>query len=154
MSWRPSKPSTRISSRQILQRNGWQAGQFRDSPRSSTSSRCSVSTTRTPMRNLDPALVSKRGLGSYLYQLVARPRSRPAAERSVGPAEDPFAPTHSETLRALASWGLPVEPHWKRCEGISQVAEFCQEWAEKRLALDFDTDGVVIKVDDLALRTR
>ena len=106
------------------------------------------------MRNLDPALVSKRGLGSYIYQLVARPRSRPAAEPSVGPAEDPFAPTHSETLRALASWGLPVEPHWKRCEGIAQVAEFCQEWAEKRLALDFDTDGVVIKVDDLALRTR
>jgi DNA ligase (NAD+) len=106
------------------------------------------------MRNLDPALVSKRGLGSYVYQLVGRPRSGPAAERSGGPAEDPFAPTHSETLRALASWGLPVEPHWKRCEGISQVAEFCQEWAEKRLALDFDTDGVVIKVDDLALRMR
>ena len=106
------------------------------------------------MRNLDPALVSKRGLGSYVYQLVGQPRAGRAAERSGGPAEDPCAPTHSETLRALASWGLPVEPHWKRCEDISQVAEFCQEWAEKRLALDFDTDGVVIKVDDLARRTR
>jgi DNA ligase (NAD+) len=106
------------------------------------------------MRNLDPALVSKRGLGSYVYQLVGQPGAGRAAERSGGPAEDPFAPTHSETLRALASWGLPVEPHWKRCEGISQVAEFCQEWAEKRLALEFDTDGVVIKVDDLTLRTR
>jgi DNA ligase (NAD+) len=106
------------------------------------------------MRNLDPALVSKRGLSAYVYQLVGRARSGPAAGPTGRPAEDPFAPTHSETLRALASWGLPVEPHWKRCEGVSQVAEFCQEWAEKRLSLDFDTDGVVIKVDDLASRTR
>jgi DNA ligase (NAD+) len=106
------------------------------------------------MRNLDPGLVSKRGLSAYVYQLIGRPaasRSAPAAE---GAAEDPFAPTHSETLRSLASWGLPVEPHWRRCEGLAEVAGFCQEWAEKRLSLEFDTDGVVIKVDALRLRER
>ena len=105
------------------------------------------------MRNLDPGLVSKRGLSAYVYQLVATPG--PAVSGRGGrPAEDPFAPTHSETLRALASWRLPVEPHWKRCEGIDEVAEFCREWAEKRRSLVFDTDGVVLKVDNLSRRTR
>ena len=63
-------------------------------------------------------------------------------------------PTHTETLHALYGFGLPVELHFKRCEGIDEVIAFCAEWAEKRRTLDFDTDGVVIKVDDLALRAK
>jgi DNA ligase (NAD+) len=90
------------------------------------------------MRNLLPSLVAKRNLGSFVYQLLGAPP----------------APTHSETLTAMAAWGLPVESHWRRCTGIDEVIAFCQEWAEKRRTLDFDTDGVVIKVDDLALRER
>ena len=54
----------------------------------------------------------------------------------------------------MRAWGLPVEPHWQRCDGIDAVIAFCTEWAEKRRGLDFDTDGVVIKVDDLALREK
>jgi DNA ligase (NAD+) len=54
----------------------------------------------------------------------------------------------------MREWGLPVESHWRRCEGITAVAAFCEEWADKRRTLDFDTDGVVIKVDDLALREK
>ena len=92
------------------------------------------------MRNLDPAMVSKRGLSAFTYQLVG-------ADPRVGP-------THAETLTAMTAWGLPVEQHWKRCEGIEAVIAFCQEWADKRRALDFDTDGVVVKVDDLALREK
>jgi len=57
-------------------------------------------------------------------------------------------------LTAMREWGLPVESHWRRCEGITAVAAFCDEWADKRRTLDFDTDGVVIKVDDLALREK
>jgi DNA ligase (NAD+) len=57
-------------------------------------------------------------------------------------------------LGAMREWGLPVEPHWRRCDNIGEVAAFCQEWAEKRRTLDFDTDGVVVKVNDLALRER
>ena len=93
------------------------------------------------MRNLDPALVSKRNLGAFVYQLVAQ-----------GVAEAGHYRSHSETLTALASWGLPVEPHWKRCETIDAIVAFCEEWSERRQTLDFGTDGVVIKVDDLALR--
>ena len=54
----------------------------------------------------------------------------------------------------MRSWGLPVEPHWKRLAGIDEVAAFCAEWAEKRRTLAFDTDGVVIKVEDLDIRRR
>jgi len=92
------------------------------------------------MRNLEPALVSRRGLAAFTYQLVANREAAPAS--------------HSETLTAMREWGLPIEPHWRRCEGIDAVAAFCQEWADKRLTLDFDTDGVVVKVDDLAVRER
>jgi DNA ligase (NAD+) len=92
------------------------------------------------LRNLDPSLVSKRGLGAFTYQLVAEEPTRP--------------PSHGETLERLKAWGLPVEPHWKRCSGIDSLAAFCAEWAEKRRTLGFDTDGVVIKVDALPLRMR
>jgi len=89
------------------------------------------------MRNLDPALVAKRGLSAWTYQLVG---------------ESP--PTHALTLEALKEWGLPVEPHWKRCRGVEELLAFCRAWDEKRRTLDFDTDGVVIKLDRLDLRAR
>ena len=92
------------------------------------------------MRSLDPAVVKRRGLRAFCYQLVAQG----ARERQ----------HHAETLEALAAWGLPVEPHWRRCRGIDDLLAFCHEWQEQRRALEFDTDGVVIKVDDLALRER
>lgn len=89
------------------------------------------------MRNLDPALVAKRGLSAWMYQLV------PQAFES-----------HDGMLKDLQSWGLPVEPHWRRCEGIDEVMAFCEEWREKRHGLAFETDGVVIKLNDPALRER
>ena len=61
--------------------------------------------------------------------------------------------THRETLEQLRHWGLPVERHWQPCDGIDALVQFCQEWGEKRRALDFDTDGVVIKVDSVAQRS-
>jgi DNA ligase (NAD+) len=97
------------------------------------------------MRNLDPGLVSKRGLSAFTYQVV-----RPGRAGS-GAAYDRH---HAAMLEAMRSWGLPVEPHWRRCQGIDGVVAFCEEWADKRLALEFDTDGVVVKVDDLSLRNR
>jgi DNA ligase (NAD+) len=88
------------------------------------------------MRNLDPSLVARRGLSAFVYQLVA----------AGGP------PSHAGTLEQLARWGLPVERHWRRCTGIDALVAFCREWGEKRRSLDFDTDGVVIKVDSLERR--
>jgi len=96
------------------------------------------------MRNLDPSLVAKRGLGAFTYQVVTDERS----------AEAVALQSHSETLKAMVAWGLPVERHWQRCDGVDALVAFCGEWAEKRRTLSFDTDGVVIKVDDLALRAK
>jgi DNA ligase (NAD+) len=95
------------------------------------------------MRNLDPSTVARRELGAFVYQLVA-------ADGHGGPV---FR-SHGDSLKAFTAWGLPVEPHWRSCEGIDAVITFCQEWAEKRRTLAFETDGVVVKVDDLALRQR
>ena len=93
------------------------------------------------MRNLDPALVARRRLSAFTYQLVV-------ADGVARPAR------HKQMLDAMTAWGLPVEPHHCVCTGIDEVIEFCRTWADKRLALQFETDGVVIKLDDLALRDR
>jgi DNA ligase (NAD+) len=113
------------------------------------------------MRNLEPSLVSKRKMGAFVYQLVgeASDVGAPGGAEAFRPA-DPGSPeglryeTHAEILTALTSWGMPVEPHWRRCANIDEVVAFCSEWSEKRRALEFETDGVVIKVDDLAMRER
>jgi len=90
------------------------------------------------MRNLDPSLVARRRLSAFTYQVVGMT----------------VRLSHAALLEQMRAWGLPVEPHWQRCEGIDAVAAFCAEWADRRRALEFDTDGVVVKVDDLALRER
>jgi DNA ligase (NAD+) len=92
------------------------------------------------MRNLDPREVARRGLSAVVYQLIAPPGLVPS--------------THGETLRRLRQWGLPVEAHWQRCEGVTEVLAYCDRWKDDRRALAFDTDGVVVKLDDLALRER
>jgi DNA ligase (NAD+) len=89
------------------------------------------------MRNLDPGLVSRRGLAAFTYQVVGAPES--------------FA-SHGDMLTTMQGWHLPVEPHWRRCLGVEAVLEFCTEWETRRRTLGFATDGVVIKVDELALR--
>jgi DNA ligase (NAD+) len=93
------------------------------------------------MRNLDPSLVARRRLSSFTYYVIAE-----------GGASLP--PTHASLLDAMSSWGLPVESHWRRCQSMDDVIAFCREWADGRRAMEFDTDGVVIKVDDVAMRAR
>jgi DNA ligase (NAD+) len=89
------------------------------------------------MRNLDPSLVAKRALSAWMYQLVP-----------------PEFESHAQMLKDLSAWGLPVEPHWKKCDGIEALIAFCEEWRDKRATLGFETDGVVIKLDDPQLRAR
>ena len=95
------------------------------------------------MRNLDPAQVARRGLLAFFYQLVGDHDTDAAG-----------GTTQAGVLAALRAWGLPVEAHWTRCEGIDAVIAFCEAWADRRRTVSFDTDGVVIKVDDLALRAQ
>ena len=112
------------------------------------------------MRNLDPSLVARRGLSAFVYQLVIgqpqsnkgqMPSGSPTTADEARPGATPLI-SHAQTLEQLRAWGLPVEKHWQRCRGIEALVAFCAEWGEKRRALDFDTDGVVIKVDSLEQR--
>ena len=105
------------------------------------------------MRNLDPSLVAKRKLGAFTYQLVLPPEGGSQSDRMAAGFSRKHS-THARTLEWIAEMGAPVEPHWARCEDIDAAVAFCQKWADGRRGLEFDTDGVVIKVDDLALRER
>jgi DNA ligase (NAD+) len=94
------------------------------------------------IRMLDPRTVAGRGLRAFMYQAVL-----PGGEIGV-------ADRHAAVLERLREWRLPVERHWRPCAGIAAVLDFIHEWADARRDLDFETDGVVVKVDDLALRAR
>jgi DNA ligase (NAD+) len=97
------------------------------------------------MRTLDPELVSRRRLAVWVYQRVETDEAWEGASEVA---------TQATTLKMLARWGLPVAPHWQRCSSIDDAIVFCNRWAEARRALDFETDGVVIKLDRLDLRAR
>lgn len=95
------------------------------------------------LRQLDARLVARRGLSAYCYQLVAASPD----------AVDLLPDRHQTMLAQLEAWGIPVEQHHRVCDGMAAVKAFCEEWAEARHALPFETDGVVIKVDARADRT-
>ncbi len=96
------------------------------------------------MRNLDPRAVARRGLSAFVYDLV------PADPAAAGSTPS----VHADMLKHLQEWRLPVEPHWRVCRGIDELLAYTREWDERRQSLDFDTDGVVIKVNDRASRDR
>jgi len=91
------------------------------------------------IRLLDSRLVARRRLGAWLYSVVEA---------------TPLPASQSEALERLAGLGFPVHPHWRRCETFADVREFVDAWKEKRRELPFETDGVVIKVDDRATQRR
>jgi DNA ligase (NAD+) len=90
------------------------------------------------MKTLDSRVVAGRGLDIYLY--------------SVAQASGAVLTGQWQTLERLRSWGLKTNPTSRRCEGLPAVLEFCAEWREKRDGLEYDIDGVVVKVDDFALQ--
>jgi DNA ligase (NAD+) len=95
------------------------------------------------MRTLDSAEVARRRLSAFVYEVIAVD----------APAETVPA-SHFAALHQLSAWGLPVEPHSQRCDGIEALVAHCREWSERRRSLEFDTDGLVIKVDDRSARER
>ena len=82
----------------------------------------------------DSSLVAARRLRFYAYSVLMPGRH--------------FA-SHSAGLEAATAWGLPVSPTWRRCQNLDEVLAYIHEWAQKRFELPVNTDGIVIKVDDL-----
>jgi DNA ligase (NAD+) len=89
------------------------------------------------IRLLDSRITARRGLAAWFYSIAGAPE---------------LPRTQAATLETLRSLGLPTNPHWRRCETFEEVRAFVEEWESKRAALDFDTDGVVVKVDDRRLQ--
>ncbi|MGA8326166.1 MAG: NAD-dependent DNA ligase LigA [Candidatus Cybelea sp.] len=88
------------------------------------------------LRQLDPALTAQRRLSFYAYQLIS---------------DEPLA-SQWQALRRLEVLGLPVNPYIERAASLDEVLAYCNAWAAKRDQLDYEIDGVVVKVDDFALQ--
>ena len=86
-------------------------------------------------------------------KLCARRRLRFVAH-GLGQTEGIAARSYSEILSQLRTLGIPTSPHNKRYETIDEVIAHAERWAVERHTLDFQTDGLVIKVDDLGQRER
>jgi DNA ligase (NAD+) len=91
-------------------------------------------TTAGTVRQKDPKVTASRRLSLWTYQLVGAHGLE----------------THSESLELLRRLGFPVNPNTRRVSGIDEVIAFTEEWAAARKDLDYETDGIVIKVDSLA----
>ncbi|MFQ6615631.1 MAG: NAD-dependent DNA ligase LigA [Fidelibacterota bacterium] len=92
------------------------------------------------LRQLDPSITASRPLRFFAYEM--------------GYAEPAGAglSSHWDTLESFKAWGLPVEPHVRRCPEKKDVLRYFRHWAERRESLPYEIDGVVIKVDDFAHR--
>lgn len=85
----------------------------------------------------DSAEVAKRPLDITLYHFLSE--------------NIPFS-THFEAIETAKSWGIKTSPETRVCKGVDEVMQYIHEWDTKRHELGFDTDGVVIKVNNLALQ--
>jgi DNA ligase (NAD+) len=111
------------------------------------------------LRQMDPKVTASRRLSAWFYQLIEEGPSPVKSElgRSSEPESDSSAPgvrSQSEALERLAKLGLPVNPEREVCPDIEAVIAFTERWREERHGLPYETDGVVVKVDDLELQER
>lgn len=90
------------------------------------------------LRQLDPRLTAARPLRVFIYDVLH--------------IEGAELPTQVEVLQFLRRQGLPVNPNWRQVDGIDGVYEYCREWEHKRHEQDYETDGVVIKLNPIGLR--
>jgi DNA ligase (NAD+) len=98
------------------------------------------------LRQLDPKVVAARQLDFFAYTLHL-----PPDWSAVG--DDPAAPSSQwQTLQWLAAIGFRVNPKASLCPDLPAVETFFADWQERRKGLDYATDGVVVKLDDLRLQ--
>ncbi|MGH9138343.1 MAG: NAD-dependent DNA ligase LigA [Acidimicrobiales bacterium] len=91
------------------------------------------------VRQKDTSVTAQRELGMWTYQLGATEGT-------------PRFASHSETLEWLETAGLPVNPEIRRVGSLDAVHELCDDFLHRRHGLDYEIDGVVVKVDDLRQR--
>jgi DNA ligase (NAD+) len=101
------------------------------------------------LRQLDPEITAGRPLSIWCYGLVWG-IGRGTAPTKIGLSGEPAS--HSESLEWLRDRGFKVNGEIAILHGIDEVAERCRWWEGRRDALDFEIDGVVVKVDDRGLQ--
>ena len=92
------------------------------------------------LRQLDPKITAARPLKIYCY--------------GVGEVRGRNFDTHWEVLQTLKQWGLRVNPLIERCRGIEAAIDYHRHLEHQRHGLPYEIDGMVIKVDSLALQER
>jgi DNA ligase (NAD+) len=90
------------------------------------------------LKLLDAKITSARKLSFFAY--------------ATGEASKPLAQSHWETLQKFKSLGLPVNPNTKHAKDIEEVIEICNQWDKQRASLDYQIDGMVIKINRLEQR--
>ncbi len=89
------------------------------------------------MRQLDPRIVAERRLDMFLYFLAVNGRV-------------PFD-EHAKALEAISRLGFKVNDRRRLCRSFDELLAYIQEWESKRDSLDYEIDGIVVKVDDTRL---
>jgi DNA ligase (NAD+) len=87
----------------------------------------------------DSSEVARRNMDCYIYSFVGN--------------EIPFQ-THEEGLRLMSQQGFQVSPTWRKCSSVDEILRYIHEWDEKRSDLPLNTDGIVIKINDLGQQER
>ena len=90
------------------------------------------------VRVLDPAITAARRLDFFSYYLLVD-------------GKVPF-PKHSDSLQALKQLRFRASDDWKLCAGIEAVTAYCDDWDAKREQLPYEIDGVVVKVNSIAIQ--
>ena len=89
------------------------------------------------MRQLDSRIVAQRKLDIFLYYLLVNNR-------------EPFS-QHWQNLDALNKMQFKVNPHRQLCKSFDELLAFIQEWESRRDSLEYEIDGIVVKVNDIRL---
>ena len=92
------------------------------------------------LKLLDPHTTAKRPLRLFAY--------------AIGYGGNSEFTGHIECLEAIERFGLPVNPHYKLCKNIDEAVSYCNSWESKRSELDYQVDGMVIKVNSLELHDK
>jgi DNA ligase (NAD+) len=92
------------------------------------------------LRQLDPRITAARPLAFFAY--------------AIGYVDGIEFRTQQEVLERLGDWGFPVNRNFRHQPSIEGVAGFCREWEPKRETLDYEIDGVVVKVNSLEYQDR
>lgn len=91
--------------------------------------------TAGTLKQLDPRELAKRKL-TFQAHGVGEIEPAPAGVR-----------THTELFALLRDWGIPTSPHARQCRTIDEVIAFVDEWDARRRTLEYDTDGLVVKIE-------